>query len=54
MPLAPPLRPAWLKVRAPSGKKVEKVAEVLDRNGLRTVCRDAVTVACGKHLRGFS
>lgn len=40
-PLAPPLRPAWLKVRAPSGKKVEKVAEVLDRNGLRTVCRDA-------------
>jgi lipoic acid synthetase len=28
-------------VRAPSGEKVEKVAEVLRRYGLRTVCRDA-------------
>jgi lipoic acid synthetase len=34
-------RPPWLKVRAPSGEKVEKVAEVLRRYGLRTVCRDA-------------
>lgn len=38
---APNLRPPWLKVRAPSGEKVEKVAEVLRRYGLRTVCRDA-------------
>lgn len=38
---APNLRPPWLKVRAPSGGKVEKVAEVLRRHGLRTVCRDA-------------
>ncbi|MBI5577226.1 MAG: lipoyl synthase [Deltaproteobacteria bacterium] len=37
----PPQRPPWLKVRAPSGEKVEKVAEVLRRYGLRTVCRDA-------------
>jgi lipoic acid synthetase len=28
-------------VRAPSGEKVERVAEVLRRYGLRTVCRDA-------------
>ena len=34
-------RPPWLKVRAPSGENVEKVAEVLRRYGLRTVCRDA-------------
>lgn len=40
-PPAPNLRPSWLTVRAPSGKQVEKVAEVLRRYGLRTVCRDA-------------
>ncbi len=34
-------RPPWLKVRAPSGKNVEKVTEVLRRYGLRTICRDA-------------
>jgi lipoic acid synthetase len=37
----PLIRPPWLKVRAPSGENVEKVAEVLRRYGLRTVCRDA-------------
>jgi lipoic acid synthetase len=40
-PPAPNVRPSWLKVRAPSGEKVKKVAEVLRRYGLRTVCRDA-------------
>ncbi len=40
-PTIPSIRPPWLKVRAPSGEKVEKVAEVLRRYGLRTVCRDA-------------
>ncbi len=40
-PPIPSVRPPWLKVRAPSGEKVEKVAEVLHRYGLRTVCRDA-------------
>lgn len=40
-PPVPAVRPAWLKVRAPSGEKVEKVAEALGRYGLRTVCRDA-------------
>jgi len=40
-PVAAPVRPPWLKVRAPSGEKVERVAEVLRRYGLRTVCRDA-------------
>jgi lipoic acid synthetase len=39
--IAPTARPPWLKVRAPSGEKVEKVAEALGRYGLRTVCRDA-------------
>lgn len=34
-------RPSWLKVRAPSGKNVERVTEVLRRYGLRTICRDA-------------
>ena len=34
-------RPDWLKVRAPSGKRVEKVTEALARLGLRTVCREA-------------
>lgn len=34
-------RPSWLKVRAPSGERVERVTEVLRRYGLRTVCRDA-------------
>jgi lipoic acid synthetase len=34
-------RPDWLKVRAPSGKRVEEVSGTLDRLGLRTVCRVA-------------
>lgn len=33
-------RPAWLRVRAPLGKQVEKVTETLDRLELRTVCRE--------------
>jgi len=40
-PPTPLVRPPWLKVRAPSGEKMERVAEVLRRYGLRTVCRDA-------------
>lgn len=40
-PSFPAVRPPWLKVRAPSGERMEKVAEVLRRYGLRTVCRDA-------------
>lgn len=38
---APSVRPPWLKVRAPTGERVERVAGVLRRYGLRTVCRDA-------------
>jgi len=38
-PRAP--RPVWLKVRAPSGKRVEEVSGTLARLGLRTVCREA-------------
>jgi lipoyl synthase len=38
---APAKRPDWLKVRAPSGKRVEEVAGTLSRLGLRTVCREA-------------
>jgi len=34
-------RPGWLKVRAPSGKRVEEVSGTLVRHGLRTVCREA-------------
>ncbi len=34
-------RPPWLKVRAPSGRGVDRVAEVLRKNGLVTVCREA-------------
>ncbi|MHB1024179.1 MAG: lipoyl synthase, partial [Desulfobacteria bacterium] len=34
-------RPDWLKVRAPSGKRVEEVSAALARHGLRTVCREA-------------
>jgi lipoic acid synthetase len=34
-------RPDWLKVRAPSGKRVEEVSGTLSRHGLRTVCREA-------------
>ena len=34
-------RPDWLKVRAPSGKRVEEVSGTLARLGLRTVCREA-------------
>ena len=34
-------RPDWLKVRAPSGKRVEEVSRTLARLGLRTVCREA-------------
>jgi lipoic acid synthetase len=34
-------RPPWLKVRAPSGKGVSRVEEVLRKNGLVTVCREA-------------
>ena len=34
-------RPDWLKVRAPSGKRVEEVSGALARLGLRTVCREA-------------
>jgi len=36
-----PPRPDWLKVRAPSGKRVEEVSGTLARHGLRTVCREA-------------
>ena len=38
-PRAP--RPDWLKVRAPSGKRVEEMSGTLARLGLRTVCREA-------------
>ena len=38
-PRAP--RPDWLKVRAPSGIRVEEVSGTLARLGLRTVCREA-------------
>jgi len=38
---APAKRPDWLKVRAPSGKRVEEVEGTLSRLGLRTVCREA-------------
>ena len=38
---ARPKRPDWLKVRAPSGKRVEEVSGTLARLGLRTVCREA-------------
>jgi len=34
-------RPEWLKVRAPSGRRVEEVSGTLGRHGLRTVCREA-------------
>ena len=34
-------RPSWLKVRAPSGQMVSRVEEVLRKNGLVTVCREA-------------
>jgi len=34
-------RPPWLKVRAPFGKGVSRVEEVLRKNGLVTVCREA-------------
>ncbi len=34
-------RPAWLTVRAPSGKRVEEVSKTLSALGLRTVCREA-------------
>ena len=34
-------RPPWLKVRAPSDGKVGRVAEVLAKHGLVTVCREA-------------
>lgn len=34
-------RPSWLKVRAPSGRMVSRVKEVLRENGLVTVCRAA-------------
>lgn len=34
-------RPAWLKVRAPSGERFEEVARVLARRSLNTVCRQA-------------
>jgi len=34
-------RPDWLKVRAPSGMRVEEVSGTLARHGLRTVCREA-------------
>lgn len=34
-------RPPWLKVRAPSGGRVARVAEVLAGRGLVTVCREA-------------
>lgn len=40
-PAGAPVRPPWIKVRAPSGETVARVEEVLRRNGLRTVCRDA-------------
>jgi len=34
-------RPDWLKVRVPSGERVEDVTGTLARLGLRTVCREA-------------
>lgn len=34
-------RPSWLKVRAPTGNMVSRVDEVLRKNGLVTVCREA-------------
>ncbi|MGA6994357.1 MAG: lipoyl synthase [Candidatus Deferrimicrobiaceae bacterium] len=34
-------RPPWLKVRAPYGRGVSRVEEVLRKNGLVTVCREA-------------
>jgi len=37
----PRAAPDWLKVRAPSGKRVEEVSGTLARFGLRTVCREA-------------
>lgn len=37
----PAERPAWLKVRAPSGGRVARVSGVLSRHGLVTVCREA-------------
>lgn len=40
-PPLPAARPPWLTVRAPTGETVERVAETLRRNRLRTVCRDA-------------
>lgn len=40
-PVSRPVRPPWLTVRAPAGECVERVASVLRRHGLRTVCRDA-------------
>jgi len=39
---APGKKPGWLKVRAPSGERVDRVRTVLARNGLRTVCREAL------------
>jgi lipoic acid synthetase len=47
-PAAPNIRPPWLKVRAPAGETVEKVAETLRRHGLRTVCRDALCPNVGE------
>lgn len=34
-------RPGWLRVRAPSGRRVEEVWATLARHGLRTVCCEA-------------
>ena len=34
-------RPPWLRVRLPSGRGFDRVAEAIARHGLRTVCRDA-------------
>jgi lipoic acid synthetase len=39
--VVPRERPPWIKVRAPDGRGVSRVAEVLRRNGLVTVCREA-------------
>jgi len=41
-------RPDWLKVRAPSGKRVEEVSQTLARLGLRTVCREAMCPNVGE------
>lgn len=35
------MKPEWLKIRPPSGAAYEKISSVLERHGLRTVCRSS-------------